>query len=85
MNLKIMTYHFFKAGGIGEFINQSILSYPSALLTEVFNLTPSKEDNPLIWHEGGKPVLKFEYLYGPVRDMGQNYLHRQPFLQRCVC
>jgi hypothetical protein len=76
-----MTY---KAGGIGEFINQSMLCYPSLIWSQIFNWYPSI-DNPLIWLEEGFPVVRFEHLLGRTRDSVQDQLHRQPFLQRWVC
>lgn len=76
-----MTY---KAGGIGEFNNQSMVCYPALLWQEMFEWYPSK-NNPFIWCKDNNPVLKFEYFHGQMRDIAQDYLYRQPFLQRWVC
>ncbi|UHA73273.1 hypothetical protein [Paenibacillus sp. 481] len=76
-----MTY---TVGGIGEFNNQSVLCYPSLIWTDVFRWYPS-DNNPFVWLEDGKRIIRFEHLHGPVRDITQDQLHRQPFLQRWVC
>jgi hypothetical protein len=76
-----MTYN---AGGIGEFNNQSMLCYPSLIWTNLFRWYPSA-DNPFVWLEDGNRIIRFEHLHGPVRDITQDQLHRQPFLQRWVC
>lgn len=72
------------AGGIGEFNNKSMLCFPALIWTELFNWYPS-EENPLIWFEEGEPVIRFEYVHGQFRDIAQDQLFRQPFLQRWVC
>lgn len=74
----------FKAGGIGEFNNQSMLCYPSLMWNEIFGWYPS-EDNPLVWLKDGEPVVRFEFFHGRVRDIVHEPLHRQPFIQRWVC
>lgn len=76
-----MTY---KTGGMGEFINQCIFSYPSLLWTYVFGWHPS-DNNPFLWLGEGEHKVWFEHLHGPVREIAQDQLHRQPFLQRWIC
>ncbi|MMZ49480.1 hypothetical protein D1872_111790 [compost metagenome] len=76
-----MTY---AVGGIGEFINQGMLCYPSLFWTNVLNWSPCV-DNPLVWHEEEIPIVRFECFSGPHRKYSRDQLHRQPFLQRWVC
>ncbi|KMK71891.1 hypothetical protein ACJ64_03745 [Bacillus safensis] len=76
-----MTY---ESGGIGDFVHQNILSYPSHIWTTVFGWEP-KKDNPLIWCDAsGKEIIRFEYFHGPIRELIRDRFERQPFMQRWV-
>ncbi|GLX68420.1 hypothetical protein [Paenibacillus glycanilyticus] len=73
-----------KSGGYGEFVNQSILCYPTLIWSELFGWYPS-DNNPFVWLEDDIPVVRFEQLHGKVRNIIQDQLYRQPFIQRWVC
>ncbi len=76
-----MTY---ESGGIGDFVHQSILCYPSNMWTNLFGWYPQR-DNPLLWNDNeGNNVAKFEYFHGPIRNLVRDRFERQPFMQRWV-
>lgn len=76
-----MTY---ESGGIGDFVHQNILCYPSHIWTTVFSWEP-KKDNPLIWcDDSGNEIVRFEYFHGPIRELIRDRFERQPFMQRWV-
>ncbi|MGG0412259.1 ATP-binding protein [Peribacillus simplex] len=77
-----MTY---ETGGIGDFVHQSLLSYPSHLWSTLFDWHASPI-NPTVWlDKNGQIVAKLECFRGPIRDLIQDYNYRQPLLQRWVC
>lgn len=58
---------------------------PSSIWRDCLNCTPT-EKNPYIWiDQSGNPVLRFERIASPVRELLQEPYIRQPILFRWVC
>jgi len=74
----------YESGGIGNFVNQNFLIYPSHIWSTVFGFEPSSVD-PTVWLHDNHPIIRLEYCHGRIRDLMQDRLYRQPVMQRWVC
>lgn len=72
----------FRAGGLGMFVHSSLSLVPASIWRR-FGWEPTPT-NPLVWVHGETVVARCELLRGPIRDVTQDYLHRQPILLRWV-
>jgi hypothetical protein len=71
-----------EAGGIGSFIHADMTLQPTSVW-RTLGWNPSATD-PFTWLLAGEPVAWLDVLHGPVRDLIQDALHRQPLLLRWV-